>query len=121
MSFVFISGRSANQGRYINIGKDTPEYRAMVSTLSMNKMDLARLGLSAGKQVRVRSEWGEAIFCCDQGDLPPGIVFALYGPPTTALIGGTTDGTGMPVQKGFDVEIEAAGQPDNNLEEQRKG
>ena len=107
MSFVFVSGRSTRQGRYINIGKDTAEYQAMVSTLSMNAQDLAELKLSAGMRVRVRSEWGETTFRCDQGDLPPGIVFALYGPPTCALMGGQTDGTGMPDQKGFDVEVEA--------------
>jgi formylmethanofuran dehydrogenase subunit D len=109
MSFVFISGRSTNQGRYINIGKDTDEYREMVSTLRMNALDIAQLGLSPGLQVRVRSEWGEALFRCEEDDLPPGIVFALYGPPTTALMGGQTDGTGMPLQKGLDVEVEAAG------------
>ena len=106
MSFVFISGRSTNQGRYINIGKDTDEYRAMVSVLSMNAQDLAQLGLRPGMQVRVHSEWGESIFQCGQGDLPQGIVFALYGPPTSALVGGQTDGTGMPAQKGFEVEVE---------------
>ncbi|HTY62504.1 MAG TPA: molybdopterin dinucleotide binding domain-containing protein [Acidobacteriota bacterium] len=111
MSFVFISGRSTNQGRYINIGKDTDEYRAMVNVLSMNDQDIARLGLSPGTQVRVRSEWGESIFKCAEGELPEGIVFALYGPPTSPLIGGQTDGTGMPAQKGFEVEIEAVDQP----------
>ena len=110
MRAVFISGRSTNQGRYINIGKDTAEYQAMVSTLSMNDQDLAGLGLKPGMQVRVRSEWGEAVFRCNQDDLPQGIVFALYGPPTCALMGGGTDGTGMPLQKGYEVEIEAAGQ-----------
>jgi len=111
MRFVFISGRSTNQGRYINIGKDTDEYREMVSTLWINSFDLAQLGGSPGLQVRVRSECGEALFRCKQDDLPPGIVFALYGPPTTALMGGQTDGTGMPLQKGFEVEIEAVRQP----------
>ena len=111
MRAVFISGRSTNQGRHINIGKDTDEYRAMVSTLSMNEQDLASLGLSPGMQVRVRSEWGEAIFQCNQDELPPGIVFALYGPPSCALIGGQTDGTGMPLQKGLEVEIEAVVSP----------
>jgi formylmethanofuran dehydrogenase subunit D len=79
----------------------------MVGTLQMNELDLAQLGLSPGMQVRVRSEWGEAIFQCDQDELPPGMVFALYGPPTSPLMGGQTDGTGMPNQKGFEVEIEA--------------
>jgi formylmethanofuran dehydrogenase subunit D len=108
MRFVFISGRSTSQGKYINIGKETEEYRQMVGTLSMNSLDLAQLGFSPGMNVRVRSEWGESIFRCKEDDLPQGIVFALYGPPTTALVGGQTDGTGMPQQKGFDVDIEAA-------------
>jgi formylmethanofuran dehydrogenase subunit D len=110
MSFVFISGRSTNQGRYINIGKDTDEYRAMVRVLSMNGKDLAQLGLHPGMQVCVRSECGESTFQCAEGELPQGIVFALYGPPTCALISGQTDGTGMPAQKGFEVEIEVVGQ-----------
>lgn len=79
----------------------------MVSILSMNEQDLDRLKLTPGMRVCVRSEWGEGVFKCDKGDLPPGIVFALYGPPTCALLGGQTDGTGMPAQKGFDVEVEA--------------
>jgi formylmethanofuran dehydrogenase subunit D len=108
MHFVFISGRSTRQGRYINIGKDTDEYRAMVSTLRMNSLDLAQLGLASGMQVIVRSEWGEARFHCEPDDLPQGMVFALYGPPTTALMGGQTDGTGMPLQKGLEVEVEPA-------------
>ena len=108
MQFVFIPGRTTNQGRYINIGKDAEEYRAMVSTLSMNAADLEQLGLRPGMKVRVRSDWGEAIFQCSEADLPSGIVFAPYGPPTTSLMGGQTDGTGMPVQKGFEIEIEAA-------------
>ncbi len=100
-----------NQGRYINIGKDKDEYKEMVSTIGMNAQDLGRLGLAPGALVRVRSECGEAEFRCRQDDLPAGIVFVLYGPPTTKLMGGQTDGTGMPVQKGFEVEIEAASQP----------
>jgi formylmethanofuran dehydrogenase subunit D len=97
-----------SQGRHINIGKDTDEYRRMVGTLQMNELDMTRMRLSPGMRVRVLSEWGDALFQCSKGDLPPGIVFALYGPPTSALMGGNTDGTGMPTQKGLDVEVEAA-------------
>jgi formylmethanofuran dehydrogenase subunit D len=111
MRCIFISGRTINQGRYINIGKDKEEYAAMVSTLQMNADDLVQLGLSPGKRVRVRSEWGETTFQCAQGDLPPGIVFIPYGPPTAVLMGGQTDGTGMPTQKGLEVEVEAS--PEN--------
>ncbi len=108
MHCVFIPGRTTEQGRHINIGKNSAKYSALVSTLLMNPQDLAQLSLSPGMPVRVRSEWGEAIFQCAQGDLPPGIVFVPYGPPTSPLMGGETDGTGMPAQKGLDVEVEPA-------------
>ncbi len=111
MRCVFIPGRTTDQGRYVNIGKDSEEYRTMVSTLQMNVQDLAALGVSPGMHVRVCSEWGEATFQCAEGDLPPGIVFVPYGPPTSMLMGGQTDGTGMPTQKGWEVEIEAAKNP----------
>jgi formylmethanofuran dehydrogenase subunit D len=105
---VFIAGRTTKQGQYVNIGKDTAEYQAMVSTLLMNPQDIAQLGLSPGMSVQVRTEWGEARFQCAEGDLPPGLVFVPYGPPTSQLMDGQTDGTGMPTQKGWEVEIEPA-------------
>ncbi len=108
MHYILIPGRTTEQGRHINIGKDSATYSTLVSTLQMNSQDLAQLGLSPGMSVRVRSEWGETTFQCAQGDLPPGIVFVPYGPPTAYLMSGQTDGTGMPAQKGLDVEIERA-------------
>ncbi len=106
MHFIFVSGRSTKQGQQVNIGKDKPEYDEMVSTLQVNQADLTVMGISPGSRVVVRTIWGESIFKCIQGDIPPGIVFTLYGPPTSKLMGGTTGGTGMPIQKGFEVEIE---------------
>ncbi len=108
MSFVFIAGRTLEQGRQEILGKHSEEYAAIVGTLDMNEDDLARAGLAPGQHVRVRSEWGEATFVCASGDLPPGLVFAPYGPPTCRLMGGETDGTGMPTQKGWEVEVEPA-------------
>ncbi len=111
MRCVFIAGRTTKQGQYVNIGKDTDEYRAMVSTLQMNPQDLAELGVTPGMQVRARTEWGEAVFQCASGDVPPGIVFVPYGPPTSRMTGGETEGTGMPIQKGWEVEIEPVDAP----------
>jgi formylmethanofuran dehydrogenase subunit D len=108
MRFTFISGRSTKQGRQLNIGKDCPEYDEMVSTLQMNSQDIAQLGLSPGNQVIVRSLWGEATFTCVPGDLPPGIVFVLFGPPTGKILSVVTNSSGMPIQKGLEVEIEPA-------------
>ena len=108
MRCVFIAGRTIKQGQQENMGKLRDEYLAVVSTLDMNPQDLAELGLSPGMPVRVRSEWGEAVFQCAEGDLPPGMVFVPYGPPTCQLMGGDTDGTGIPSQKNWEAEVEPA-------------
>jgi formylmethanofuran dehydrogenase subunit D len=108
MTYVFIAGRTLEQGRQEILGKHSDEYAAIVGTLQMNEDDLKEAGLTPGMRVRVRTEWGESTFVCAVGDLPRGIVFAPYGPPTTRMMGGETDGTGMPNQKGWDVEVEPA-------------
>ena len=38
------------------------------------------------------------------------MIFVPYGPPTCRLIVNTTDGTGMPTSKGWEVEIEPIAQ-----------
>ena len=53
-----------------------------------------------------RNEIGEARFTCKEGNIPRGLLFVPYGPPTCELMGGRTDGTGMPDSKGWDVEVE---------------
>jgi formylmethanofuran dehydrogenase subunit D len=106
MRFILTPGRTSKQGQAINVGKDTDEYRAMVSTLTMNADDMKALGVAAGQAVRVRTEWGEAEFTCKDGNIPPGLLFVPYGPPTCRLMGGGTDGTGMPLSKGWEVEVE---------------
>ncbi len=106
MRCVFIAGRTIKQGQQENMGKLRDEYLAVVSTLSMNPEDLAEMGLTPGMSVRVRSEWGEAVFQCAEGDLPSGMVFVPYGPPTCQLMGGETDGTGIPAQKNWEADVE---------------
>jgi formylmethanofuran dehydrogenase subunit D len=99
-------GRTTRQGQQINLGKDSPEYQAIVATITMHPGDMKDAGISPGATVRVRSENGEAIFHCQQGKVPPGMIFVPYGPPTCRLMGQTTDGTGMPTSKGWEVEVE---------------
>ena len=104
--FVMNAGRTTKQGQQINIGKDTPEYRAMVSTLIMDAKDMQEAGITEGGQVRVRSGDGEGLFWCKEGKVPSGMIFVPYGPPTCRLMGTITDGTGMPTSKGWEVEVE---------------
>lgn len=109
--FIMNPGRTTKQGQQINIGKHHADYDAMVNTLTMNADDLKELGIPPGSTVRARSESGEAVFLCQAGKIPAGMIFVPYGPPTCRLMGYTTDGTGMPLSKGWEVEIELVSLP----------
>jgi formylmethanofuran dehydrogenase subunit D len=104
--YIMNAGRTTKQGQQINIGKETPEYQALVNTLIMHAGDMKEEGIVSGGSVRVWSENGEAVFFCKEGKVPEGMIFVPYGPPTCRLMGQYTDGTGMPTSKGWEVEIE---------------
>jgi formylmethanofuran dehydrogenase subunit D len=104
--FLLIPGRTSKQGQQINVGKDEDAYVAMTTTITMHADDLKEMGLTAGQKVRVRTETGEAEFSVQAGNIPRDMLFVPYGPPTCRLMGGDTDGTGMPTSKGWDVEVE---------------
>lgn len=107
--FVMNAGRTTKQGQQVNVGKDSPEYQALVSTLSMHPEDMRAVGVAPGGAVLVRTPHGEARFHCAEGKVPRGMIFVPYGPPTCRLMGGNTDGTGMPTSKGWEVEVEPVG------------
>jgi formylmethanofuran dehydrogenase subunit D len=104
--FIMNAGRTTKQGQQINAGKDSPEYQAIVSTLTMHPDDMKEVGIPPGGTVRVRSDYGEATFKCVEGRVPPGMIFVPYGPPTCRLMAQQTDGTGMPLSKGWEVQVE---------------
>jgi formylmethanofuran dehydrogenase subunit D len=104
--FLMNAGRTTKQGQQISSGKDRDDYKATVETIHMNPDDMKEIGVPAGSTVLVRSLWGEATFKCVVGKLPVGMIFVPYGPPTCRLMGQYTDGTGMPLSKGWEVEVE---------------
>jgi formylmethanofuran dehydrogenase subunit D len=106
---LLIGGRSNKQGTALCAGKLEPEYLAITSTVEMNVDDMARLGLQNDSPVRLRTEVGEAVVRCKgrlAKDLPPGLLFIAYGPLSSQLMAGDTAGTGMPISKNLDVEVE---------------
>ncbi len=105
--YIMIAGRTTKQGQQISIGKDHAAYDAIVNTITMNAADMKEAGIRSGSGVRVRSSMGEATFACVEGKVPEGMIFVPYGPPTCRLMGQSTDGTGMPTSKGWEVEVEA--------------
>jgi formylmethanofuran dehydrogenase subunit D len=104
--YLMNAGRTTKQGQQINIGKDSPEYLAITTTIFMNVDDMKEAAIAVGTNVLVRSDNGEAVFLCKEGKVPSGMIFVAYGPPTCKLMGQTTDGTGMPTSKGWEVEVE---------------
>ena len=109
-TMTLIAGRNSKQGASLNAGKDSAEYVEVTGTVEMNADDMARLGLKAGDSVRLRTAIGEAVVKCKPRkaeDLPAGLLFIAYGPPSSRLMAGETQGTGMPMSKSFEVEVEA--------------
>lgn len=104
--YLMNAGRTTKQGQQINVGKDTPEYQALTTTITMNPDDMKEEGIASGANVRLISGNGAAVFLCKEGKVPRGMIFVPYGPPTCKLMGQTTDGTGMPTSKGWEVEVE---------------
>src|SRR3954470_19615629 len=103
--FILNAARSATQGTLINVGKDSEEYVALTNAMTMAASDMKEIGLAEGQMAIVRTEFGEAPFKCQAGKVPEGMIFIAYGPPTCKLMGGDTDGTGMPTSKGWEVEV----------------
>ena len=68
------AGRTTKQGQQINVGKDSADYQAIVSTLTMHAEDMKAIGVAEGGRVRVRSQTGEGLFQCKVGKVPQGMV-----------------------------------------------
>jgi formylmethanofuran dehydrogenase subunit D len=106
---TLIGGRSKDQGTSLCAGKLGPEYLDVSTIVEMNVEDMARLGLKANSRVRLRSPVGETVVRCkgrETKDLPKGLLFIAYGPASSELMSGDTAGTGMPISKNLDVEVE---------------
>jgi len=80
-------------------------FRPIMMTALAFILGVVPLVVASGATVRVSNEYGFADFLCKEGKIPLGMLFVPYGPPTCRLMGQTTDGTGMPTSKGWEVEV----------------
>jgi formylmethanofuran dehydrogenase subunit D len=106
---TLIGGRSSRQGAALCQGKQGEEYLDVTTVVEMNAEDMARLGLQADSKVRLRTTGGEAVVRCksrETKDLPRGLLFIAYGPASSQLMAGDTAGSGMPISKNIEVEVE---------------
>ena len=108
-TMILIPGRTTVQGTSLNKGKFKPEYQTETAMLDINTEEMKRLGLEEGDQVRLSNTVGETVVTCrgkKPEDLPNGMLFIPYGPPTTHLMSSETCASGMPVSKHMEVTIE---------------
>ena len=108
-TMILVPGRSSKQGTSLNKGKLKEEYLEVTSTLEMNEEDMQRLGLNDGDEVRLSNDTGMAVVRCKgrkAADLPAGMLFIAYGPPSSQLMDSDTAGSGMPLSKHMTVTIE---------------
>ena len=106
---ILIPVRSSKQGTSLNKGKLKEEYIEITTTLEMHPDDMLKLDLVNGDEVRLKNEIGETIVRClakKPGDLPVGTLVIPYGPPSSQLMDSDTAGSGMPLSKHLEVEIE---------------
>ena len=107
---LLVPARSSKQGTSLNKGKLQDEYLEVTSTVEMNEEDMRRLGVRDGDRVRLSNHVGAAVVSCHAsrkaGDLPAGMIFIPYGPQSSRLMDDDTAGSGMPLSKHIEVEVE---------------
>jgi formylmethanofuran dehydrogenase subunit D len=111
---ILITGRTIDQGVGKEIGKGSQEYFDSSAVCFIDPVDMKRLGLKNGSTVRVTSKYGSVIVKTQKNPFGanPGIVFIPCGLWANAVCGDETFSMGMPLFKGFQVEVEPApGEP----------
>jgi len=108
-TMLLIPGRSNKQGTSLNKGKLKEEYLEVTSTVEMNEEDMLRLDLQEGDRIKLSNEIGEFTATCKSKkvkDLPTGMLFIAYGPSSSRLMESDTGGSGMPISKNLQVQVE---------------
>ncbi len=108
MKAILVTGRTLGQGLGLEIGKFSDIYYRNVATCEMNRDDMERLGVREGGLIRVSSDLDSIVLRVLKSfeEIPPGVIFAPYGPWINRIMRPETHGTGMPSFKGIEVEVE---------------
>jgi formylmethanofuran dehydrogenase subunit D len=107
---TLITGRTIDQGVGKEMGKGSQEYFDSAAVCFMDIFDMNKLGLKGGSNVKVTSKYGSVIVKAQKytyGNMP-GMVFIPCGLWANAICGDETYSMGMPLFKGFAVEVEFA-------------
>ena len=107
---TLITGRTIDQGVGKELGKGSQEYFDNAAVCFMDRADMIKLGIRNGDHVRVTSQYGSVIVKARRfpRGIMPGMVFIPCGLWANAVCGADTYSMGMPIFKGFPVEVEPA-------------
>jgi formylmethanofuran dehydrogenase subunit D len=107
---ILITGRSLEQGTSKSIGKFSKEYMEKLAVCELDPEDLKSLGIEAGQNVKVKTNYGEVIVKAIESKQAPhkGIAFMPYSLWSNLLLGSSTNSSGMPSFKGIEAIIEIA-------------
>ncbi|MDR1992748.1 MAG: molybdopterin dinucleotide-binding protein [Nitrososphaerota archaeon] len=107
---TLITGRTIEQGVGKEKGKGSEEYFDSCAVCFFDKSDMLSLGIKNGSTVRVTSKYGSVIVKAKKyrWGTTPGMVFMPCGSWANVVCGDETYSMGMPLYKGFPVEIEPA-------------
>ena len=108
---TIISGRTAEQGVGLEEGKTSERYAKSTSLIELSSNDVEALGIDEGQAVKVTTPHGAVVVYTKRSEgLEEGLAFFPYGLWANQVFGATTYGTGMPLYKGVEAEIEPSGE-----------
>lgn len=117
---TLITGRTIDQGVGKEMGKGSQEYFDSAAVCFLDPVDVKKLGLKSGMNVKVTSPYGSVVVKAkkyNRGAMP-GMIFIPCGLWANAVCSADTYSMGMPIFRGFTVEVEPApGQPVLTLDE----
>ena len=106
---TLITGRTIDQGVGKEMGKGSKEYFDSSAVCFIDKADMIKLGIKSGTNVKVTSKYGSVIVKAKNiHGAQRRNSFHPCGLWANAICGDETFGMGMPLFKGFPVEVEAA-------------
>jgi len=114
---TMISGRTLAQGAGCE-SKMSLDFFKAAAVCHLSDKDFKSLGLSEGKNVLLKNEFGQVVLTAkvDAG-LPESMVFIPMGPWANVIVGKETGGCGTPHFKGLEVEVAATNSPVLNIRE----
>ena len=114
---TMISGRTLAQGAGCESKMSTDFFKA-VAICHLSEKDFKSLGLSEGRNVLLKNEFGQVVLTAKKdAGLPDSMVFIPMGPWANVLVGTETGGCGTPHFKGLEVEVAATNSPVLNIRE----